>query len=128
VTAPGNSDFASIGPSLDFRFGQVGGPPNGLFGHYGPAIGLKDMLDGSSNTITFGERKIGSENLGQLSAQDVIYVGSFPAGMSATVAGSEYVTPANDSTLLAWLNTCDASQATKRVRHTPMLGQTWEGA
>src|SRR5262249_27101077 len=58
--APGNSYFASLGPSLEFRYFQVGGPPNGLFVYNGPAIGVRDVLDGTSNTIAFGEWKIGS--------------------------------------------------------------------
>ena len=30
--APGNNYFASTGSSLEFDFGQTGGPPNGVFG------------------------------------------------------------------------------------------------
>jgi prepilin-type N-terminal cleavage/methylation domain-containing protein/prepilin-type processing-associated H-X9-DG protein len=128
--APGNSYFASTGPSIEHRYGQAGGPPNGMFFHNGPAVGVQSVTDGTSNTIAFGEWRIGSGDLNRISPQDLIFVGTFPGGMSASVAGSELVGPNNYSSLAAWLTTCAASKtaAGARKKHTPLLGQSWAWA
>ena len=63
------------------------GPPNGLFNSGGAAIGLRDILDGSSNTVACGEWRMGSGLRASASPQvtiptDVIMVGSYPAGVT----------------------------------------------
>ena len=81
--APGNSYYASWGSSLEFASNQFKGPPNGPFPYYGPhghAIGVRDIVDGTSNTIGFGEWKMGSGVLNRSSTQDIIYSGSYPSG------------------------------------------------
>src|SRR5262249_32354020 len=60
--APGNSYFASLGATLEYDANQMAGPPNGVFQHRGPAIGIHAITDGTSNTIAFGEWKFGSGN------------------------------------------------------------------
>ncbi len=66
--ATGTNYFASVGASLEWDGNQTGGPPNGLFQHVnsnGKCIGMSDITDGSSNTIAFGEWKVGTGNLGR---------------------------------------------------------------
>ena len=98
--ATGNSYFACVGSSLEFD-GSQASPPNGVIFYEGrittttpnvpniTSVGLQSITDGTSNTICFGEWKIGSGNLNLFTTpSDIIFLGSYPAGTSRTVAGS----------------------------------------
>jgi len=128
--APGNSYFASMGSSLEFASNQTNGPPNGPFPFYGPAgrsVGIRDVTDGTSNTLGFGEWRIGSGVLSSLSPQDVVFVGSFPSG---TARNNGTLTMPN-ATLVkampAWLTTCAQMWAKSggRFAKTVTLGEAW---
>ena len=105
--SPGNNYFASWGSSLEFASNQTGGPPNGPFPFYGPnghAIGIREIRDGTSNTIGFGEWKIGSGNLNQTSIQDVIFYGSFPNGTTRNNGTLNFPNPTLVAAFPAWLS------------------------
>jgi prepilin-type N-terminal cleavage/methylation domain-containing protein/prepilin-type processing-associated H-X9-DG protein len=126
IQAPGNSYFASVGTSIEFRKPQAGGPPNGMFWYNGPAIGINDVRDGTSTTIAFGEWKIGTGVKATITTPTDIVFEGFPASVSNTTAGTEIVTSVNyQSVYLPWLQTCAADIGTKRSNHTPVLGMTW---
>jgi len=128
--APGNSYFASLGSSLEFRSNQPKGPPNGIFSYLNPntrgPCNLAGIMDGTSNTIAFGEWRIGTGVKSQIALpQDVIYQGP-PPGIS--VNSPQMVMPTGGPALLSWLNSCASSAKTLRGGQTSQLGEGWANA
>ncbi len=75
VVAPGNNYFASTGATTNY-VGSYGNPPNGIFRYAGQPIGIRDVQDGTSNTVAFGEWKTGDFDVNKLSTQDVVNMGN----------------------------------------------------
>jgi prepilin-type processing-associated H-X9-DG protein/prepilin-type N-terminal cleavage/methylation domain-containing protein len=75
IRFPGTNYFASVGPTVCPWFSAR---PPGLFSTMGPgdtsAIGVRDVIDGTSNTIAFGEWKMGDFDSSKLSIQDTINI------------------------------------------------------
>jgi prepilin-type N-terminal cleavage/methylation domain-containing protein len=128
---PGNSYFASMGPSLHFQGGSFQARPLGLFMNEGPALGLRDASDGSSTTILFGEWRIGDGDPNRLSPQDVIAMGDL--GPNGEVNGWDAATmnmPLGNAqgAFVRWLNTIPA-EARASVGNAALnkswLGEMW---
>ena len=124
--ATGNNYFASYGAGIEWQGGMAGGPPNGVFQITGNCFGLRDITDGSTNTIAFGEWKTGSGNLNTITpSTDIIFIGGPPAGTSRTNAGTEIMPALNTTAFQAWITNCAQSVATTRCPFTPVLGEAW---
>ena len=124
--ATGNNYFASYGSGIEWQGGMGGGPPNGVFQITGNCFGIKDITDGTSNTIAFGEWKTGSGNMAAITpATDIIFIGSAPAGTSRTLGGTEIMPALNTPAFKDWINLCASSVATTRCTFTPVLGEAW---
>jgi prepilin-type N-terminal cleavage/methylation domain-containing protein/prepilin-type processing-associated H-X9-DG protein len=130
LKAVGNSYFASVGSSLEFAAQQANGPPNGPFpyiGTKGHATTIAEISDGTSNTLAFGEWKIGSGVLGTYSIQDVVFTGGFPSGTKRNDGTLNMPHPALVSNFKSWLEQCSQLWATGggRKGKTPTLGESW---
>jgi prepilin-type N-terminal cleavage/methylation domain-containing protein/prepilin-type processing-associated H-X9-DG protein len=124
--ATGNNYFASYGSGIEWQGGMGGGPPNGMFQITGYCFTLKDITDGSSNTIAFGEWKTGSGNINTITpSTDIIFIGSPPAGTSRTAGGTEIMPALNTTAFQTWITSCAQSVATTRCTFTPILGEAW---
>jgi prepilin-type N-terminal cleavage/methylation domain-containing protein/prepilin-type processing-associated H-X9-DG protein len=131
--APGNDYFASVGSSLEFDANQSNGPPNGPFEYVntlGRCFGIKDITDGTVNTIAFGEWKRGSGTLSLLTpSTDIVWLSALPPG---TVRNNGTLTMPNPTLVKAlptWLAQCSAmyrsGAPTSRYVQSMYLGQGW---
>jgi len=125
--APGNNYLASMGSSLEFDASMSVGPPNGVF-FYNPnggAIGIRDILDGTTNTIAFVETKVGSGNTAVITpTTDFVFIGTYPTGVTRNTA--QMTMPAGSGPFLQWLAKCAAGIATaNRGGHAVYTGQSW---
>jgi prepilin-type N-terminal cleavage/methylation domain-containing protein/prepilin-type processing-associated H-X9-DG protein len=130
LRAPGNSYFASVGSSLEFAAQQAGGPPNGPFsyvGTKGSATRIADVVDGTSNTIGFGEWRIGTGQATTQAIQDVVFVGSFPAGTARNNGTLNMPNPILVQNFQPWLNACEQTWRAGggRKGKTSTLGEAW---
>jgi prepilin-type N-terminal cleavage/methylation domain-containing protein/prepilin-type processing-associated H-X9-DG protein len=134
LRVPGNSYFASMGSSLEFNATNTGGPPNGLFFHCGatvtppvpsdiPPVRIAGVTDGLSNTIAFGEWKLGTGNQSRVTIpQDVIF--EAPSALTPNTSGM-VMSMLGYQNFQSWAAQCIAGVSTGRGPRTVTLGQFW---
>jgi prepilin-type processing-associated H-X9-DG protein len=137
----GTSYFASVGSSLHWVGGSGASSPNGIFCYGGgtggdtyQAIKIAAVTDGTSNTIAFGEWRIGDQDSAKLSIQDVISHGvGDPPGITCDGWGQQAMNmPAGSAGFLTWMNTCASLAPASRLQggngweyNMSYLGQAW---
>ena len=127
--APGNSYFASYGASIEWVASpqRVGGPPNGMFWVSGAPIGLRNVTDGSSNSIAFGEWKIGTGQSSKVTQySDIVFLSANPSGAVRATAGTEVMPGLNTAGYNTWLASCRTSaKAPYTSSFSVAIGETW---
>jgi prepilin-type N-terminal cleavage/methylation domain-containing protein/prepilin-type processing-associated H-X9-DG protein len=129
IKAPGNNYFGNLGPCLEFAAQQTGGPPNGTVyyvGALGGVCGIRDVRDGTSTTIGFGEWKTGDGIQTVFSIPtDIVFLGSYPSGTTRNNGTLLMPNPTLVASFLKWAQQCAAALATDRTNHTSGLGEAW---
>ncbi len=125
ATATGNNYYACYGSGLEFD-GTQAVPPNGVFQYAGQAIGFRDIQDGSSNTIAFGEWKVGDGNAAVFTIPtDIVEITSLPSCMAR--GASTILMPGGQSCLPTFLSLCksDSAVTADRITRYASLGEGW---
>jgi prepilin-type processing-associated H-X9-DG protein len=128
AAAPGDSYFGSVGSGLEYDASQTNGPPNGVYQFRGNAIGVKDVRDGTSNTIAFGEFKIGDFSMSKISIPQDVADASSSAPSGVTRNAATMLPPFGNTiqgtmpNIISWLNGCKTSLPTL---HRSFVGDTW---
>jgi len=125
VQAPGNNYFASVGSSTNF-VGTYTNPPNGMFKYAGPAFGVRDITDGTSNTIAFGEWKTGDFNANLLNKQDVAPIGNVYIGGGTTPDTPLANMPLGATALITYAQQCSTG-LTSPSTAAPAGNRSWIG-
>lgn len=126
---PGNSYWASAGSSAMWLGGQSVNP-NGPFTNGGPVTGIRDMTDGSTNTVAYGEWRIGDGNDLIKSIQDMVpntSYSNFGAGDRNTIALNANM-PAGAVGLSTTLQACAQTWRTgANSGYGPQGHRSWNG-
>jgi len=126
---PGNNYFASIGASV---YPWTSANPPGAFAISSPGgngiRGVRDFLDGTSNTIAFGEWKMGDFDTNKLSIMDGVNINASPNGFGSGWSDPQGSMPAGASLFPGFLQAC-AGAAPSSVgnwkTNKSRIGYTW---
>jgi prepilin-type N-terminal cleavage/methylation domain-containing protein/prepilin-type processing-associated H-X9-DG protein len=134
--SPSNNYLASIGSSMNAfytGYGDYGANasavPNGVFQHGGRPYAERDILDGLSNTIAFGEWRVGDGSQTKLSIpQDIIINPTGPSGASpSSTTGALLNMPYGGGNFNTWITQCAGlvQNGTTSASQLNFVGELW---
>ncbi len=136
--SPGNNYFASAGSSMNVfagganpgfgTYASTAAAPNGPFQVGGQVFAERDITDGLSNTIAFGEWRAGDNNSAKFSSPQEIILGSAPTGASLyDNTGALLTEPQGSAVLSQFLTACTglAQPAGTVPNHLSFIGELW---
>ena len=120
--SPYTNYFASLGASMNQYASNTSALPNGLFQVGGTTYGLRDITDGSSNTIAFGEWRAGdNDNTKFSNPSDMLVTSSTPSGVANwNQPGCNM--PYGGASFVPWITGCAAGGTTNQ---RSFVGQMW---
>jgi len=125
---PGNNYFGSVGPSL---CPWTSAKPAGLFTISTPGFtgvrALRDVQDGTSNSVAFGEWRIGDFDQNKLSIQDAINLRTYSIQGVGDWNSSLSTMPAGAQQFPAFLQACAGAAPTSvgTNNNKSQLGRSW---
>jgi len=134
IRFPGNNYFGSVGASVCPWFSAT---PPGIFAIMGPgdssSIGVRDVVDGTSNTIVFGEWKMGDFSSSKLSPQDAIDIlqntvgtfGSWNNGVASSMPSAGMTNFQNFLTTCQGAAPASINGAQNWKTNKSLLGRDW---
>ena len=127
---PGNNYWMSTGSSVMWR-GDSGASssPNGLFSVGSAGFGLRDIIDGSSNTVAAGEMRTGDYNDALNSIQDIVGNQNYSdwGATSRDLISPTGNMPAGGAFLQAALTQCSQSWTSKSGSFGTNGQRSWNG-
>ncbi|WP_165247476.1 DUF1559 domain-containing protein [Paludisphaera soli] len=123
--SPYTNYFASMGASMNQFFYNPNSRPNGLFEVGGASYGVRDITDGTANTIAFGEWRSGDNNNNKFSnPQDMVISTSTPQNVADWNQPGANM-PYGGASFVPWLTDCGALARTNPTNHRSFIGQMW---
>ncbi len=147
TTATGNNYFASSGSSIEVTADMSASspcyvapwcsavanpaPPNGMFyfiGYTGRPVTIAGIRDGLSNTVAFGEWKVGDGNKNQFTVPtDLVSVPAASNPFAALRFTPNINMPAGAAALTAYISLCASDQGVPadEIARYASLGESW---
>jgi prepilin-type processing-associated H-X9-DG protein len=95
-------------------------------GAVGTVCGMRDITDGTSNTIGFGEWKTGDGIQTQFTIPtDIVFLGSYPSGTTRNNGTLIMPNPKLVAAFPTWVQQCAKALGSDRTNHTSALGEAW---
>ncbi len=124
VFKQGTNSGASVGPQFRFEFGGTTGVGVGLFAAV-YASGIRDILDGTSNTVAFNEVLIGDNSAATQNGAEKYTGLAWPDGKaSGNGAGETQTMPTGANFLVQYITSCDQRRRS-RTNELNAAKQRW---